>query len=435
LGKMKVEVHTIRFGNPFWMERCSKTLDAWCKRHGLERHIWTDETALEKGYPDVKFCEVDMLRAFIRGDSDQMMYVDADVLVHPEAPFPHFGPGMHARCHARRVNNPYWIPWCIEHFGEEPDNGGNYRNAGIWVVDRDAAKRLLRVIEEPYIEGIMEQNHFNWWLMLAEREGLKIWDLDRKWHSFPKEFKPAWMFHVYGKQKASRFADLDKRRLPSAPHPKMLVRTPSNMKRNLISIKPRQTAKRTARSQWPMHMDEGHVLMLQALIEEHSPKVAVEIGSHDGVSTQAFLDALDSGFIEQFHIIELHITPALQARIDACKAKDRITVHLKPYWEARIEADLVFIDGDHRWPALADLATALALKTPVIAMHDTNSLTAGIESCWGSEMAASILREAPGRLWSEDKEKREGQHTQRGFGWSVASTKDGTCASRENTPL
>jgi hypothetical protein len=96
---------------------------------------------------------------------------------------------------------------------------------------------------------------------------------------------------------------------------------------------------------------------------------------------------------------------------------------------------LVFIDGDHRWPALADLATALALKTPVIAMHDTNSLTAGIESCWGSEMAASILREAPGRLWSEDKEKREGQHTQRGFGWSVASTKDGTCASRENTPL
>ena len=174
--------------------------------------------------------------------------------------------------------------------------------------------------------------------------------------------------------------------------------------------------------------------MLQALIEERSPKVAVEIGSHDGVSTQAFLDALDAGFIEQFHIIELHITSALQARIDACKAKDRVTIHLKPYWEAQIEADLVFIDGDHRWPALADLATALALKVPVIAMHDTNSFTAGIESCWGSEMAASILRKAPGRSWGEDKELREGQHTQRGFGWSVASTKEEACVSDENTP-
>ena len=168
MGKMKTLVTTIRFGNPPWLQRCAPTLNAWCKRHDLELSIWTDETAKLKGYPDVKFCEVDMLEEFVKSDYDRLIYVDADIYVHPDSPAPDFGPGMHIRPHGRRVNKPFWLPWCQEHFQRDPIDGGCYRNAGVWVIDKPSAKKLLSVIEEPYIAGIMEQNHFNWWLMLAE---------------------------------------------------------------------------------------------------------------------------------------------------------------------------------------------------------------------------------------------------------------------------
>jgi hypothetical protein len=214
------------------------------------------------------------------------------------------------------------------------------------------------------------------------------------------EFVPAWIYHIYGVAKAKRYAQFRARGL--------FRRKP-----------PIQKPTAEAKPGWPMFMDGHHLKMLDGVLREHRPATVMEIGSHKGVSTQPLLDALADGVITTLHIVEPSPTPELLARIRSCKASASIHLHTQPSWELNIPCDFVLIDGDHRWPALADLAVCLAQRTPIIAMHDTRSLDVGIASCWGSTMAAAILRKASGREWHEDFEKRPGAWTERGFGWSV----------------
>lgn len=437
---MSIEIHTIRYGDADWLKRCAPTLDGWCNKHGLKLRIWDDSVAIAKHYPSVKFCEVDMLQEFLAGDSDQMMYVDADIYVHPDAPFPEFDAGMHIRPHGRRVNNPFWLPWCLEHFNSGPINGGCYRNAGVWVINRTSAQKLLSVIKEPYIDGIMEQNHWNWWIMEAEhRRGLTVHDLPAEWNAFPMEIKPAWFFHLYGSNKLKRLGFFERKGL--IPRKGRYARSPQTvtqppMKRNVITQKGHNAPRKPAEPSWPMFMDEVHLKMLRDLLGTHRPKRVMEIGSHKGVSTQVFLDALDDGLIEKLIIVEPVVTPELQARVTQWSKRSRrgiARIENSPSWEILEPVDFVLIDGHHGWPAYADLAQAIALKTPIIAMHDTASFSAGIESCHGSEGAWRILKACPDYACLEHREKTEGAWTERGFGWGVLSTKC-ACKATENNP-
>ncbi|MEY3895831.1 MAG: hypothetical protein RLZZ214_1351, partial [Verrucomicrobiota bacterium] len=197
-----IEIHTLRFGNPDWLVECAPTLDAWCERHGLPLHI---TSAWDPAYPDPKFCEIDMLRAFLAGDAKWMLYLDADIIVHPLAPRPHFtAPGFHIR--ADRYNfiprqRQSWTKWCVDKFQQAPAEDWIYRNAGVWACDRAAAAALLAVIELPYHSGIMEQHHLNWWLNLAHRSGMPVVDLPTEWNRIPEELQPAWFFHIYSQKK------------------------------------------------------------------------------------------------------------------------------------------------------------------------------------------------------------------------------------------
>jgi hypothetical protein len=435
---MSIEIHTLRYGDADWLRRCAPTLDAWAKRHRLPVRIWTDETAKEKGYPNAKFCEVDMLKAFLAGESEQMMYVDADIYVHPDAPLPEFDAGMHIRPHGRRVNNPFWLPWCLEHFNRGPIDGGCYRNAGVWVINRTSAQKLLSVIKEPYLEGIMEQNHFNWWIMEAEhRRGLTIHDLPPEWNAFPMEANPAWFFHLYGHNKMQRLGFFERKNLIPRPGrvkkiPQIITQGP--MKRNVINQMARKSPQKAADASWPMFMDQFHLNLLKGLLSTHRPKKVMEIGSHKGVSTQVFLDALDEGLIQELVVVEPVITPELKERISKCKKRDKVRIETESSWEILEPVDFVLIDGHHGWPAYADVAQAIALKTPVIAMHDVASFSAGIESCHGSEGAWQVLKACGDYLCAEDSKKREGMWTERGFGWALLLTKVGACKNPETTP-
>lgn len=401
---MKIEIHTLRYGNPFWMKECAPTLDAWCKRHNLPLVVtseWNPE------YPSSKFCEVDMLRAFLAGDSDQMMYVDSDVVVNQKAPAPEFGPGFHIRPEQRSVNNPLWLEWYLKHYGETPPESAIYHNAGVWVCDRESAKKMLKAANEPYIEGVMEQHQWNRWIMKAKAMGMNVVALSRVWNSYPRDWEPAFFYHIYGEKKVEWLRQLKIRRLA------------------YMTIKPNAPFETHMKAEplWPMNMDKLHVDLLRDLLAKRKPKVAMEIGSFEGISTQAFLDALDAGDIGHLHIVELAITPVLQTRIDLCKNKDRITVHTKPSWEVMQPADFVFIDGHHGNPAYIDTLVSLALGASCIAMHDTCSKSIGIPGCDGSQGAWNILKAAKGRAFEEDNANRPGMFTHRGFGWSIADSK------------
>lgn len=168
----------------------------------------------------------------------------------------------------------------------------------------------------------------------------------------------------------------------------------------------------------PMAMDYRHVAMLHAAILKAKPRTAVEIGSHKGHSLVAFLEAMDELPEMELHVFEPHITPELTAAIYASGHSQRVTARPWSVWDSDLKPDLVFIDGDHGLPALADLAWCLARMVPVIAMHDTRT-KCRIRECWGAAVAANLLRDMPSRKWWEDHEDRPGEWTWRGFGVST----------------
>lgn len=165
----------------------------------------------------------------------------------------------------------------------------------------------------------------------------------------------------------------------------------------------------------PMAMDYAHVERLYDSVMGCRPRLAVEIGSYQGHSTVAFLEAMNDIPDLELHVFDIAPTPQLRALV-----ADRPRVYLHPVsvWGSDLRPDYVFIDGDHGVPALADLGWALARGASTIAMHDTNSHTAGLTP-EGSELAAGLLRDMPDRVWTEDKEPRAGQWTHRGFGEST----------------
>lgn len=204
-----IEIHTLRFGWCDWMSETIPSQDDWIARHSLDLKI---SSTWDPSYPVPKFCEVDMLKLFLAGDAEWMLYMDADIVVHQRTPRPHFDhsgfyirPDRYQFSPQRRAG---WARWCEERFGNQPARDWLYSNAGVWACDRESAARLLEVIEKPYHSGIMEQHHFNWWLQLAAARGMTVRTLPHEWNRIPEEASsPAWFFHIYAKNK---FANLGK---------------------------------------------------------------------------------------------------------------------------------------------------------------------------------------------------------------------------------
>jgi predicted O-methyltransferase YrrM len=172
----------------------------------------------------------------------------------------------------------------------------------------------------------------------------------------------------------------------------------------------------------PMAMDRRHIEMLHALaMDVPAGGVCVEIGSHRGASTAAFIEALNAGKDFTLHIVEPWPTDDLRRVLSMCGKPDRIIPHYLASQTFVVKpVDLWFIDGDHRVPALIDLYNALACEARVIAMHDTKAhvATSDTNDCMGAWLAALALSNHPDRVWFEDCEKRPGEWTHRGFGWS-----------------
>ena len=193
---MKTEVHTLRYGNPPWLAQCVPTFVSWCKRHGHGFTIWDDTP---RGYPCPKFCERDMLETFLAGDADRMIYVDADVWIHPDAPDFPVNPGIAvATDDHHRMHNMHFAGWCAAAYGREFPLW-EYSNAGVWSIDREAAGKLLSVWTPPYREFFQEQHYFNAAICRAQADlGMTVSRLPSEWNRWSGDMKPAWFQHCWG---------------------------------------------------------------------------------------------------------------------------------------------------------------------------------------------------------------------------------------------
>jgi hypothetical protein len=193
---VKLQVHTLRFGNHAWLRACAPTLDRWCERHGHELVVWDDTP---RGYPCVKFCELEMMQHFLASDSDRMLYVDSDVWVHPEAPdFPVL-PGIAlATDDHHRAHNMHFAGWCAGAYEREFPLW-EYSNAGVWSIDRNAVGKLLTVWTPPYRKFFQEQHYFNAAVCRAQADhGMVVSRLPIEWNRWSEDKQPAWFQHFWG---------------------------------------------------------------------------------------------------------------------------------------------------------------------------------------------------------------------------------------------
>jgi hypothetical protein len=400
----KIAVHTLRYGTAWWIDACASTLDSWAKKHGHTLRIWTDTEAPPE-YPCPKYLEIDMLREFLASDADWIFYVDADVWVDPSAPaHPELLPGFHIMTDPPSKFSRGWSKWAQRHFGKQNLRGWHYKNAGVWMCDRASAEAMLAVIRPPYVECMMDQNQWNLWACQAHKNGMPVHELPMDWNSFSGRMTKAHFQHIAGQKKAQKW-----HRLKAAG---IIYDIPTTKPMPTFDLQQFPLVE----SEW-MQMDDRHIYALHAAAcsDWEGTRIAVEIGPWKGRTTAALIAALNAGKLDHLHIIEVKPTRELRAVIACATDPAKVTLHTIPSWDTTIPAaDFVFIDGDHRWPAIADTLRALTWGAKVICMHDSQSYPR-IKDCWGSWNAAKMLKQTPGREWEEDAIDRPGEKTFRGF--------------------
>ncbi len=137
----------------------------------------------------------------------------------------------------------------------------------------------------------------------------------------------------------------------------------------------------------------------------------LEIGSHKGYSTQAFLDALQAGAVDEVHLCEPAPTPTLLALIEGthavlhrCRSVDLLAKDRR--W------DMVFADGSHLAEDVRPEATML-LGVPAVFAHDV-AADSRYPNCEGARLYLEIF-EAAGYHVIVDSSRRPGERTERGM--------------------
>lgn len=206
---MTLQVNTLRYGSVPWFDHFTPTLEAWCKRHGYGLAVWSDKVSTSKGYPSPKFVERDMLECFLNTSDSRLLYVDADVWIHPEAPdFPAL-PGIAVATDSHHVmHNNHFNGWCAAAYGVEFPLW-EYSNAGVWSIDREAAEKLLRAWVPPYREFFQDQHFFN--AAICRAKGITVSRLPSIWNRWSEDKQPAWFQHFWG--------EIDK-----VPNPELLLK-------------------------------------------------------------------------------------------------------------------------------------------------------------------------------------------------------------------
>ena len=199
----KPEVHTIQFGKPAWLAECAPTLTKWCQRYNYSLFKWDDS----HGLPTPKLVVKKMLKKFLDGDSEQFIYVDADVFVRPDAPaFPTAAGIALATDPWHQMHNEHFRNWAQENCDLTAPPTWQYRNAGVWTVNRAGAKSLLAAMNRiKFVEFFQEQHWFNACVIASKTP---VVDLSSLWNRYGKDYEPSWFFHLWGNSKLEDLAYL-----------------------------------------------------------------------------------------------------------------------------------------------------------------------------------------------------------------------------------
>jgi len=354
------------------------------------------------------------------------MFIDADIYIPPDmAALPDIpGPGFYVMTDISQERCGKHFPWWARKLMGDDDHrirSWSYRNTGVWICDKDTAEKLLAVAKPPYRRGVQEQHQLNYWLFLLSKDEVHVGELPPEWNCMPgqesKELPPSF-HHLCGVHKGRCYHSLVTKGFvpmqeptPSSPPPEMApLSIPGG-----FDPTPYHVPKRDMK--WAMDLLHVQLLHGAAHLKTTRPnneRVAVEVGSWQGFSTSALIEAVNLGLYSHLHVVETNPVPELYAVIAKCKYPERVTLHHHPMWELDLgRIDFAFIDGCHKAGAFADLFIATACGAEIICMHD--GLMHLDHTCWGAVYGAKFLRRMPGWHYVEDGKRRSGADTTRGF--------------------
>lgn len=320
---------------------------------------------------------------------DRIAYVDADVLLRPgcvdlfAACEPHeFGAvdelWDHRRAPEHKIEAEY-VNWRRSH-GFPEAIPTYYGNLGVMVVPKSHQAILLPPVGPIETLHCGEQHHTNAQLLAS---GLPWRDLDRRCN---------WQWWL----------DSGFENAPTDAILHIGASTPNRMEELRRWSQP---------GYHPWNIDSRHCSWIRETLRSGRFRKVLEIGSFRGYSTQAFLDALDCGAIDELHLCEPNPTPELWRLIRG----KRVTLHRYPSVEVLAEIrdyDLVFVDGDHSEVNVRAEAELLIDMGCAVFAHDT---------AMAGPAALKAAMQHHGYRVLEDNVQRAGERTERGlvFGcWS-----------------
>lgn len=172
-------------------------------------------------------------------------------------------------------------------------------------------------------------------------------------------------------------------------------------------------------SDWSM--DARHARLVKAVLRRLAPPIAVEVGSHLGVSTLAILE---SG-VPDVRIIDVAITPSVRQMADDYGASlyeepsETALPKMPPLSEA-----VVVLDGDHSLPAVRREAEILKGNTPRCwILHDVTGQLMSL-GCEGCMWLWHVLQSSGWYCLVDCMSRSPGERTGRGLMIATATVSD-----------
>lgn len=167
-------------------------------------------------------------------------------------------------------------------------------------------------------------------------------------------------------------------------------------------------------------IDARHVLILYNILLSCSFKRVLEVGTHNGFSTTAFIEAYKRKALTEIHLCDIHFSDHIK---NICTNYVNISLHeMKSvsYLENAPKFDFVLLDGSHISEDVQDEFEYLSMnKTTTYLLHDVNTqlLPEYRDTPWydGPMLLKNKLNSSNDWLCLEDSLFRINEKTERGL--------------------
>lgn len=170
-------------------------------------------------------------------------------------------------------------------------------------------------------------------------------------------------------------------------------------------------------------MDRRHVYLLNEILCSHPFACALELGSFNGASATAFVEAINCGRglgvsgVATF--CDVAVTDSLVDVARNCRDPKRARITPIPSWmvlDSSLPFDFILVDASHDEDTVTLELKRLMRRRPLCVMaHDTAATEAGYSGCEGAAMLKRTFVADAGYHCLEDCRKRDGERTERGL--------------------